>query len=304
MREKRHAARRVARTAVSSRFVVLTGLSGSGKSQAIRALEDLGYFCVDNLPVMLLPTLAELTLRAGSEITRAAVVVDVREGRLLKDLPPIYQRLRKMRNLNPVLIFLEASEATLVRRFSETRRPHPLAPDRSALEGIREERKAMSPIRRMADHVLDTSEMTVHELRHVFTGVASGRAPGTQLVVTILSFGFKHGIPVDSDLLFDVRFLPNPHFVAALRPHTGRDPEVKRYVNRAEATHEFLRHTLNLLKFLVPQYANEGKSYLTIGIGCTGGRHRSVAIAEALKQGLTGLKNVKLRVVHRDIANE
>jgi UPF0042 nucleotide-binding protein len=304
MREKRHAARRVARTAVSSRFVVLTGLSGSGKSQAIRALEDLGYFCVDNLPIMLLPTLAELTLRAGSEITRAAVVVDVREGRLLKDLPPIYQRLRKMRNLNPVLIFLEASEATLVRRFSETRRPHPLAPDRSALEGIREEGKAMLPIRRMADHVLDTSEMTVHELRHVFTGVASGRAPGTQLVVTILSFGFKHGIPVDSDLLFDVRFLPNPHFVAALRPHTGRDPEVKRYVNRAEATHEFLRHTLNLLKFLVPQYANEGKSYLTIGIGCTGGRHRSVAIAEALKQGLTGLKNVKLRVVHRDIANE
>ena len=304
MREKRHAARRVARTAVTSRFVVLTGLSGSGKSQAIRALEDLGYFCVDNLPIMLLPTLAELTLRAGSEITRAAVVVDVREGRLLKDLPPIYQRLRKMRNLNPVLIFLDANEATLVRRFSETRRPHPLAPDRSALEGIREERKAMSPIRRMADHVLDTSEMTVHELRHVFTGVASGRAPGTQLVVTILSFGFKHGIPVDSDLLFDVRFLPNPHFVAALRPHTGRDPEVKRYVNRAEATHEFLRHTLNLLKFLVPQYVNEGKSYLTIGIGCTGGRHRSVAIAEALKQGLTGLKNVKLRVVHRDIANE
>jgi UPF0042 nucleotide-binding protein len=304
MREKRHAARRVARTAVTSRFVVLTGLSGSGKSQAIRALEDLGYFCVDNLPIMLLPTLAELTLRAGSEITRAAVVVDVREGRLLKDFPPIYERLRKMRNLNPVLIFLESNEATLVRRFSETRRPHPLAPDRSALEGIREERKAMSPIRRMADQVLDTSEMTVHELRHVFTGVASGRAPGTQLVVTILSFGFKHGIPVDSDLLFDVRFLPNPHFVAALRPHTGRDPEVKRYVNRAEATHEFLRHTLNLLKFLVPQYANEGKSYLTIGIGCTGGRHRSVAIAEALKQGLTGLKNVKLRVVHRDIANE
>ena len=304
MREKRHAARRVARTAVTSRFVVLTGLSGSGKSQAIRALEDLGYFCVDNLPIMLLPTLAELTLRAGSEITRAAVVVDVREGRLLKDFPPIYERLRKMRNLNPVLIFLESNEATLVRRFSETRRPHPLAPDRSALEGIREERKAMLPIRRMADQVLDTSEMTVHELRHVFTGVASGRAPGTQLVVTILSFGFKHGIPVDSDLLFDVRFLPNPHFVAALRPHTGRDSEVKRYMNRAEATHEFLRHTLNLLKFLVPQYANEGKSYLTIGIGCTGGRHRSVAIAEALKQGLTGLKNVKLRVVHRDIANE
>jgi UPF0042 nucleotide-binding protein len=209
MREKRHAARRAARTAVRSRFVVLTGLSGSGKSQAIRALEDLGYFCVDNLPITLLPMLAELTLRAGSEISRAAVVVDVREGRLLSDFPAIYQKLRSVRNLNPVLIFLEAKEATLVRRFSETRRPHPLAPDRSALEGIREEQKAMRALRRMADHTIDTSEMTVHELRHVFTGVASGRAPGNQLVVTILSFGFKHGIPVDSDLLFDVRFLPN-----------------------------------------------------------------------------------------------
>jgi UPF0042 nucleotide-binding protein len=304
MREKRHAARRAARTAVRSRFVVLTGLSGSGKSQAIRALEDLGYFCVDNLPVTLLPMLAELTLRAGSEISRAAVVVDVREGRLLADFPAIYARLKAMRSLNPVLIFLEASEAALVRRFSETRRPHPLAPDRSAIEGIKEERKAMRAIRRMADHVLDTSEMTVHELRHVFTGVASGQAPGANLVVTILSFGFKHGIPVDSDLLFDVRFLPNPHFVPALRPHTGRDAEVRRYLDRAEATHDFLRHTLNLLKFLVPQYVAEGKSYLTVGIGCTGGRHRSVAVAEALRKGLSGIKGVRIRVVHRDIANE
>ena len=304
MREKRHAARRAARTAVTSRFVVLTGLSGSGKSQAIRALEDLGYFCVDNLPVTLLPMLAELTLRAGSEISRAAVVVDVREGRLLADFPNTYRKLKAVRNLNPVLIFLEAAEATLVRRFSETRRPHPLAPDRSAIEGIREEQKAMKGIRRMADHILDTSEMTVHELRHVFTNVASGRSPGSQLVVTILSFGFKHGIPVDSDLLFDVRFLPNPHFVPTLRPHTGRDAEVKRYVERSEATHDFLRHTLNLLKFLVPQYLHEGKSYLTIGIGCTGGRHRSVAIAEALKKGLSGIKGVRVRVAHRDIANE
>src|SRR6476659_8498425 len=160
MREKRHAARRAARTAVTSRFVVLTGVSGSGKSQAIRALEDLGYFCVDNLPVTLLPMLAELTMRAGSEIGRAAVVVDVREGKLLSEFPAIYKRLKAMRNLNPVLIFLEASEPTLVRRFSETRRPHPLAKDRSALEGIREERQAMRAIRRMADHVIDTSGMT------------------------------------------------------------------------------------------------------------------------------------------------
>lgn len=304
MREKRHAARRAARTAVTSRFVVLTGLSGSGKSQAIRALEDLGYFCVDNLPVTLLPMLAELTLRAGSEFSRAAVVVDVREGTMLKEFPGVYRKLLKHRGLNPVLIFLEAKEPTLVRRFSETRRPHPLSPDRSAIEGIREERKAMNAIRQLADHVVDTSEMTVHELRHVFTGVAAGTAPGAQLVVTILSFGFKHGIPVDSDLLFDVRFLPNPHFVPALRPHTGRDPEVVKYFDRSDATHQFLEHTLNLLKFLVPQYVHEGKSYLTIGIGCTGGRHRSVAIAEALRKGLSGIAGVRLRVKHRDIAND
>jgi UPF0042 nucleotide-binding protein len=304
MREKRHTARRAARTAVTSRFVVLTGLSGSGKSQAIRALEDLGYFCVDNLPVSLLPMLAELTLRAGTEISRAAVVVDVREGKMLNEFPRIYRGLKTRKLLNPALIFLEAAEPTLVRRFSETRRPHPLSPDRSAIEGIREERKAMLPIRKLADHIVDTTEMTVHELRHAFTGVATGTAPGAQLVVTILSFGFKHGIPVDSDLLFDVRFLPNPHFVPALRPHTGRDADVVRYLDRSSATHEFLDHTLNLLKFLIPQYVNEGKTYLTIGIGCTGGRHRSVAIAEALKKGLSGIAGVRLRVRHRDIAAE
>jgi UPF0042 nucleotide-binding protein len=259
---------------------------------------------VDNLPVALLPMLAQLTLRAGSEIARAAVVVDVREGRMLQEFPRTYRQLQAMRGLNPVLIFLEAGQAALVRRFSETRRPHPLAPDRSAMEGIREERKAMRNIRRLADHVVDTSLMTVHELRHAFTGVASGGAPDGQLVVTILSFGFKHGIPVDSDLLFDVRFLPNPHFVPNLRPFTGRDKQVVKFLDRSDATRDFLKHTLNLLRFLVPQYVAEGKSYLTIGIGCTGGRHRSVAIAEALRRGLAGMQGVRVRVKHRDIANE
>jgi len=304
MREKRHTARRAARTAVTSRFVVLTGLAGSGKSQAIKALEDLGYFCVDNLPIELLPMLADLTLRAGTEISRAAVVVDIREGKMLEEFPRAYTRLRQRKQLNAVLIFMEAEVPTLVRRFSETRRPHPLAPDRSAIEGIREEKKALQKVRRMADHIVDTSEMTVHELRQAFTGVAAGRAPGGQLVVTVLSFGFKHGIPVDSDLLFDVRFLPNPHFVPELRPHTGRDPDVVKYINKSRATHEFLTHTLNLLKFLVPQYVHEGKTYLTIGIGCTGGRHRSVAITEALKRGLSGIQGVRVRVRHRDIAHE
>jgi len=304
MREKRHAARRAARTAVTSKFVVLTGLAGSGKSQAIKALEDLGYFCVDNLPIELLPMLADLTLRAGTEISRAAVVVDIREGKMLEEFPRAYRRLQQKSRLNPVLIFLEAAEPTLVRRFSETRRPHPLAPDRSAIEGIREEKKALQKVRRLADHLVDTTEMTVHELRHAFTGVAAGRAPGAQLVVTILSFGFKHGIPVDSDLLFDVRFLPNPHFVPDLRPLTGRDAAVLKYIDKSKATHDFLTHTLNLLKFLVPQYVHEGKTYLTIGIGCTGGRHRSVAISEALRKGLSGMAGVRVRVRHRDIAHE
>lgn len=246
--------------------------------------------------------LAELTLRAGNEIARAAVVVDVREGKMLDEVPKVFRRLKGMRNLHPVLIFLDAADEVLVRRFSETRRPHPLAPDRSALEGIREERERMKPLRRLAEHVVDTSAMTVHELRHAFRNVEGGRAPGSQLVVTVLSFGFKHGIPVDSDLLFDVRFLPNPHFVPTLRPHTGRDREVRAFLEKSDATHQFLEHTLNLLRFLIPQYVAEGKSYLTIGIGCTGGRHRSVMIAEAIKKGLSGLKGVQPRVRHRDIA--
>ncbi len=304
IREKRHAARHAAGSAVTSKFVVLTGLAGSGKSQAIKALEDLGFFCVDNLPVTLLPTLADLTQRAGSEISRAAVVVDVREGMMLREFPRVYNALKRKRNLDPVLIFLEAAEPTLVRRFSETRRPHPLAHDRSAIEGIREERKTLERIREMADHVVDTSEMNVHELRQAFTGVAAGRAPGKPLVVTVLSFGFKNGIPVDLDLLFDVRFLPNPHFVPELRPLTGRDAEVMKYLDKSKTKRQFLTHTSKLLKFLVPHYVTEGKSYLTIGIGCTGGRHRSVAIAEALKKNLSGLGGVRIRVRHRDVGNE
>ena len=301
-REERRGERR--RRASSSRFIVLTGLSGAGKSQAIRALEDLGYFCVDNLPITLIPTLADLTLRAGSDIAKAAVVVDVREGTLLREFPRIYRRLQERPGLNPRLIFLEANDSALVRRFSETRRPHPLAPDRSALEGISEERHQLRGIRKMADQILDTTAMTVHDLRRAFMGLSRAGAAQAPLVVTILSFGFKHGIPVDSDLLFDVRFLPNPHFVPGLRDYTGKDRPVMRFLEQAEATHEFLDRTTSLLSFLLPQYIGEGKSYLTVGIGCTGGRHRSVAIAEALRRQLSTLKGVRIRVKHRDIDNE
>lgn len=289
---------------LANRFIVITGLSGAGKSQAIRALEDLGYFCVDNLPITLIPTLAQFTLRAGSDIAKAAVVVDIRERTLLSQFPRIYSRLQDTPGLNPRLIFLEATDAALVRRFSETRRPHPLAPDRSAAEGIREERRRLRQIRRMADQILDTSAMTVHDLRRAFLGLSREGSAQAPLVVTILSFGFKHGIPVDSDLLFDVRFLPNPHFVPGLRPYSGKDRPVMRFLEQAEGTHEFLDRTTNLLAFLLPQYISEGKSYLTIGIGCTGGRHRSVAIAEALRKSLSKLEHVKVRVRHRDINNE
>ena len=280
-------------------FIVLTGLSGSGKSQAIRALEDLGYFCVDNLPTMLIPTLARLSLRAGGDIQKVAIVVDVREGGLLSSFPKIFRQLRKMPRLNPVLIFLEASHNALVRRFSETRRPHPLAPNRPVSEGIRDERSRLNAIRDMADEIVDTSDMTVHELRHFFMSLSRNRSQA-RLVITVLSFGYKHGVPVDADLVFDVRCLPNPHFVPALRRRTGRDRAVVRFMHKHGETNEFIERLTSFLKFSLPQYVKEGKAYLTIAIGCTGGRHRSVMIAEALKRSLAKVPGVRLRVKHRD----
>jgi len=284
----------------SQPFIVLTGLSGSGKSQAIRALEDLGYFCVDNLPTTLIPTLAKLSLRGGADIDKVAIVVDVREKNLLSSFPQIFARLRKMPRLNPILIFLEASHDTLVRRFSETRRPHPLAHHRSVTEGIREERTRMNPIRRMADEIVDTSDMTVHELRHFFMGLSRDRGQA-KLVLTVVSFGYKHGVPVDADLVFDVRCLPNPHFVPGLKRRTGRDRAVVAFMEREASTVEFMDRLSDYVRYVVPFYVAEGKSYLTVAIGCTGGRHRSVMIAERLRRSLAGLASVRVRVRHRDI---
>lgn len=280
-------------------FIVLTGLSGSGKSQAIRALEDLGYFCVDNLPTTLIPTLAKLSARSG-DVQKVAIVVDVREGNFLSAFPKVWKQLRRMRGLTPILIFLEATSATLVRRFSETRRPHPLAPSRSASEGIRDERVRMAPIRAMADEIVDTSDMTVHELRHFFMGLRRERSKA-RLVVTILSFGYKHGVPLDADLVFDMRCLPNPHFVPALRRRTGRDLAVIRFLEKDASTVAFIERLEEYLRFVIPCYIAEGKSYLTVAIGCTGGRHRSVAIAERLKRSLSPLQGARFRVRHRDI---
>jgi UPF0042 nucleotide-binding protein len=281
-------------------FIVLTGLSGSGKSQAIRALEDLGYFCVDNLPTTLIPTLAKLSIH-GDDIDRVAIVVDIREGNFLSSFPKIFKKLRKMRGLNPMLIFLEANSATLVRRFSETRRPHPLAPDRSASEGIRDERARMTKVREMADEIVDTSDMTVHELRHFFMGLSRGGRSKARLVVTVLSFGYKYGVPMDADLVFDVRCLPNPHFVPTLRRRTGRDRAVVAFLEKDAPTREFIEKLEEYLQFVLPHYIAEGKSYLTIAIGCTGGRHRSVAIAERLRRSLASADSARIRVRHRDV---
>jgi UPF0042 nucleotide-binding protein len=280
-------------------FIVLTGLSGSGKSQAIRALEDLGYFCVDNLPAMLIPTLAKLSLRPGG-MEKVAIVADIRERNFLSQMPKIVDQLRKMRRLNFVLIFLEANNAALVRRFSETRRPHPIAPNRSVSEGIREEREKLMALRRLADEIVDTSDMTVHELRQFFMALSRGRSRG-RLVITFLSFGYKNGVPMDADLVFDVRCLPNPHFVPALRRRTGRDRAVVAYMERDQSAREFMDRLEAYVRFAVPYYAAEGKSYLTVAIGCTGGRHRSVMVAERLRRAL-GDVGGRLRVRHRDIS--
>jgi UPF0042 nucleotide-binding protein len=299
---RRPAARPRAKPGVrgTRRFVILTGLSGSGKTQAIRALEDLGYFCIDNLPTQLIPTMADLSMREDAGLDKVAIVVDVREGGFLSQFPRVYRRLKTHPRVTPTLIFLEASHSTLVRRFSETRRPHPLAPDRSVSEGIAEERQKLNAIRSMADLILDTSNLTVHELRDIFMRMSRDGRARADMVVNLVSFGYKNGVPVDADLVFDVRCLPNPHFVDDLRELTGRDKAVVRYMNKHPATHDFIDKLTAFLKFALPQYVQEGKAYLTVAIGCTGGRHRSVMLAEALKKSLAGVKGVRLRVKHRD----
>lgn len=288
----------------SAQFVVVTGLSGAGKSHAIRALEDLGYFCVDNLPVALLPFMADFARQRGADDDRIAVVVDVREPRFLTDFPGVFRALRRSRAHQPLLIFLQASHVELVRRFSETRRPHPLAPDRPVTEGLAEERAKLRPIRALADTVLDTTSMSVHELRQALLGLVSGRRQASPLVLTFLSFGYHYGVPTEADLVFDVRFLKNPHWVPTLRPKTGRDRAVQGYMRRQPLTGELVKRLSAFLRFLVPHYVEEGKAYLTVAIGCTGGRHRSVYVAEALKREMGRARRVTTRVRHRDMERQ
>jgi UPF0042 nucleotide-binding protein len=283
-------------------FVVITGLSGAGKSYAIKCFEDMGFFCVDNLPTTLIPTFADLVARAEGKHDRVALGVDVREGEYLSHLLEALAELRQRGHAVEVL-FLEASEEALVRRYHETRRRHPLAPDGNVLDGIRAERKAMSTVREAADRIVDTSALTVHQLKDRLAEAYVAPRARRGLAVSLVSFGFKHGVPFDADLLFDVRFLPNPHFVEGLRPLDGRDARVREFVLTHAESRELLRRIEDFLRFVLPAYQREGKAYLTIALGCTGGRHRSVALVEELRAFVDGL-GLSATLVHRDIDRE
>ena len=278
-------------------LVIITGMSGSGKASVLKAFEDLGYYCVDNLPVGLIPRFAEL-VGQSSEIGRTALVVDVREGRQLEELPAIVKSVK--RTITTKMIFLEASDAVLLRRYSETRRPHPLGTDTPVKTSLAAERRHLQHIRAMADLVIDTSKFNVHELRANIVDRFQKKEKGRNILVSCVSFGFKHGVPEDADLVFDVRFLPNPHFVPEFRPLTGRHPKVAKYIRSFPQTAEFIQRISELLIYLLPHYIHEGKSYLTIAFGCTGGQHRSVMIAEDVAKRLKQA-GYRVKVGHRDM---
>ncbi len=286
----------------AARFVIITGLSGSGMSSATNAFEDLGYFCVDNLPITMLSTFSRLLLPNEEETTaieRAALVIDIREGRFLSELRTELAKVTK-KKLDPYILFFEASDEVLRRRFSETRRPHPADKGRGLLTAIRSERRAMREIREIADAIIDTSDHTVHTLRRLLLQKFENASGPSPLKVQITSFGHKFGNPRDLDLLFDVRHLPNPYFVPGLRALTGEDPKIVRFLEKDRDVRETVRRFVELSQYLLPFYEKEGKSYLSIGVGCTGGRHRSVMVANSLRDVLKKA-GYAVSVVHRDM---
>jgi UPF0042 nucleotide-binding protein len=283
--------------AATNELVVITGLSGSGKGTVLRCLEDLGYYSVDNLPIDLFEKFAELT-EASPDVRRAALVVDVREGDSLRRFPTLFRRVR--RRLPARLVFLEADDEVLVRRFSETRRPHPLGAGRSVARSIRSERQMLETIRALADLSINTSRFTVHELREFIGERFSGGRDESKILISVNSFGFRHGVPADSDLVFDVRFLPNPNYIPEFKNRTGRDPRVARYIRSFPQTREFVERIAQLLVYLIPHYIREGKSYLTISFGCTGGQHRSVMMAEEIRRRLARA-GFNVKGSHRDV---
>jgi len=283
-------------------FVVVTGMSGAGKSFAIKCLEDMGFFCVDNLPTTLIPTFADLVVRSQQSPQRVALGVDVRAGEYLPHLLDAIEALRA-RGHRVEVLFLEASDEALVRRYHETRRRHPLAGDGQVLDGILAERKALAHLREIADRIIDTSALTVHQFKDQLVTLYGSPRARTGLATALISFGFKHGIPIDADLVFDIRFLANPHFVDELRPLDGRDQRVSEFIFEHEESRELLRRLQDLLDFLLPAYQREGKAYLTVAVGCTGGRHRSVCFVEALRRFLEE-RGFPPSVVHRDMDRE
>ena len=278
-------------------LVVITGLSGSGKGSVLKALEDLGFYSVDNLPVELIPKFAELT-HDNPSIRAGALVVDVREGEGLKRFPKVFSSIRK--SVNARLIFLEADNEAIVRRFSETRRPHPLGTNRSITKSILSERAQLAPIRAMADLTINTSKFTVHQLREFIGERFGGQRDQSQIMIQVTSFGYRNGVPPDSDLVFDVRFLPNPNYIPRFKNLTGRHPSVARYIQSFPQTVEFIQRISDLLVYLLPHYIQEGKSYLTIAFGCTGGQHRSVMMAEQIRNHLVKA-GFRAKATHRDI---
>jgi UPF0042 nucleotide-binding protein len=280
-------------------LVVITGLSGSGKGSVLKSLEDLGFYSVDNLPVELIPKFAELTCNNPS-IQGAALVVDIREGAGLKEFPKVFNGIRK--TLTARLIFLEADDDAIVRRFSETRRPHPLGTDKSITRSIQSEREQLASIRAMADLIINTSRFTVHQLREFIGERFRGQRDQSAIQIYVTSFGFRNGVPPDSDLVFDVRFLPNPNYIPRFKNLTGKNPGVAKYIRSFPQTTEFMNRISDLLIYLLPHYIREGKSYLTISFGCTGGQHRSVMMADEIRRILSDA-GFKAKVTHRDIVN-
>ncbi len=278
-------------------LVIITGLSGSGKATVLKCLEDLGYYSVDNLPIELFPKFAELT-RDSPNIRCAALVVDIREREGLRRFPVMYRTIR--RKIPTTLVFLESDDETLLRRFSETRRPHPLGTNRSVARSIQYERRLLAPIRALADHIVNTSKFNVHELREMIAEKFRGDREESKIMVYVTSFGYRYGVPEDSDLVFDVRFLPNPNYIPQFKKLSGRHPQVARYIRSFPQTVEFVERISNLLVYLLPHYIREGKSYLTIAFGCTGGQHRSVMIADEIRKHLARA-GYKVKATHRDI---
>ncbi len=280
-------------------LVVISGLSGSGKSHALKAFEDAGYFCIDNLPPALLPTFVELCNQQNGEISNVALGIDVRERVFFSDLVGILERVKGLGH-SVQLLFLEAKEEVLVRRFSESRRPHPLLPHLPVLEGVRFEKERVAELRRHADRIIDTSNLTIHELRELLTKQFRREPSARKLTISLLTFGYKYGVPYDIDLLFDVRFLKNPYFVPDLKPLPGDDPRVRTFVLADPDAVALIGQLESLFKFLIPLFEREQRSYLTIAIGCTGGRHRSVAIAGRLKESLASM-GYDVSIKHRDL---